>query len=49
MELTREPKKLLNLKVTVIPIGGGALGTISRGKEKRLEKEDSRLSRSQHS
>ena len=36
-DLTREPKKLWNMKVTVIPIVVGALGTIPKGLIKGLE------------
>ena len=37
LDLARELKKLWNMKVTVIPIVIGALGTIPKGLVKRLE------------
>ena len=37
MDLTRELKKLCNMRMTVIPILIGALGIILKGLEKRLE------------
>ena len=37
LDLARELKNLLNMKVTVIPIVVGALGMVPKGLEKRLE------------
>ena len=37
LNLARELKKLWNMKVTIIPIGIGALGTITKGLLKGLE------------
>ena len=37
LDITRELKKLWNMRVTVIPIVAGALGTFPKGLEKRLE------------
>ena len=37
LDLARELKKLWNMKVTVIPIGIGALGTIPKSLVKGLE------------
>ena len=38
LDLARELKSLWNMKVTVIPIVIGALGTVSKGLERGLEK-----------
>ena len=38
MDLARELKKLWNMKVIMIPIVVGALGTVFKGLEKRLVK-----------
>ena len=37
LDLARELKKLLNMKVTIVPIEIGALGTITKGLLKGLE------------
>ena len=37
LDLARELKKLLNMKVTIVPIMIGALGTITKGLLKGLE------------
>ena len=37
LDLTRELRKLWNMKVTVIPIVIGALGTVLKGFERALE------------
>ena len=37
LDLAREIKKLWNMKVTIVPIGIGALGTITKGLLKGLE------------
>ena len=37
LDLARELKKLWNMKVKVIPIGAGALGTVPTGLERGLE------------
>ena len=37
MNLVRELKKLWNMKVTVIPIVNGSLGTVTRGLVQGLE------------
>ena len=37
LDLARELKKLCNMKVTVVPIVIGALGTICKGLLRRLE------------
>ena len=37
LDLARELKKLWNMTVTVVPIMVGALGTVPKGLEKRLE------------
>ena len=37
LDLTRELKKLWNMRVKVIPIAVGALGTVPKSLEKRLE------------
>ena len=37
LDLTRELKKLWNMKVKVVPIVIGALGTVPKGLEKSLE------------
>ena len=37
LNLTRELKELWNMKVTVIPIVSGTLGTVTKGLVKRLE------------
>ena len=37
MDLAREPKKLWNIKVTVIPILVGALGTVTKGSVNSLD------------
>ena len=37
LDLAREFKKLWNMKVTIVPIVNGALGTITKGLLKRLE------------
>ena len=36
-DLARELKKLCNMKVTIIPIGIGAFGTVTKGLSKGLE------------
>ena len=38
LDLTRKLKKQWNMKVTVIPIVVGALGTVPKGLEKKVEK-----------
>ena len=38
LNLARDLKKLLNINMTIISIVVGALGTVPRGLEKRLEK-----------
>ena len=38
LDLTKELKKLWNMKVMVIPVLGGALGTVPKGLEKKLGK-----------
>ena len=37
LDLARELKKLWNMKVTILPVGIGAFGTISKGLLKGLE------------
>ena len=37
LDLARETKKLWNMKVTIVPIGIGALGTVTKGLFKGLE------------
>ena len=37
LDLAREMKKLWNMKLTIVPIGIGALGTITKGLLKGLE------------
>ena len=37
LDLARELKKVWNMKVTIIPIVIGALGTVTKGLIKRLE------------
>ncbi len=52
LDLARELKKLRNMKVTVIPIAVGALGTVPKFTEKILEeletRGESKPFRSQH-
>ena len=40
LDFAREPKKLWNMKVTVIPIIVRALGIVPKGLEKRLGKQE---------
>ena len=44
LELARELKKLLNIKVTIIPIVIGALGTVTKGLLQRLGLGNNRMS-----
>ena len=48
LNLTRDQEKLMNTKVTVIPIVVRAFGTVSQSMEKRPEELESWLSRTQH-
>ena len=42
LDLSRKPNKMWNMRVTVIPLAGGALGTIHKGLEKRLKELEMR-------
>ena len=49
LDLTREIKKMWNMKVTIVPIVIGVLGTVTKGLLKGLELADGwRLSKRQH-
>ena len=43
LDLAKRLKKLWNVKATVIPIVVGALGTVLKGLEKRLEELETRV------
>ena len=43
LDLAKEPKKLWNMKVTIIPIGIGALGTVTKGMVQGLERRPFKL------
>ena len=41
LDVARELKKLMNMKVTIVPIVTGAIGTITKGLLKGLEDSES--------